>query len=136
MFTNSCTKWELRFIFDSAYLRCLFLKLKYLQLGNIQVLSPLDLKVRVNRMFWSFSGALNWVISYVKTEKGDFNALILNIYNELKIFENAWHSLKLGVCIVLQLAFRVHFPFFIYLEFLHFTGTRNETENIYVCIYI
>lgn len=55
-------------------------------------------------------------------EKGNFNALILNIYNVFTVFENVWHGLKWGVCIFLKLAYSVHFPFFFYLEFLHFLG--------------
>lgn len=49
MFTNSCTKGTIR-LFDSAYLGCLFLKLKDVQqsilftLENIPILFPLDLK--------------------------------------------------------------------------------------------
>lgn len=57
-------------------------------------------------------------------EKGNFNALILIIHNEFTVFENVWHSLKWGVCVILKLAYAVHFPFFIYLEFLHFQGQK------------
>lgn len=51
-------------------------------------------------------------------EKGNFNALILNIDNECTFLETMWYSLKVGACLILKLAYRVYFPFFIYSEFL------------------
>lgn len=75
------------------------------------------------------------MISCVKTEEENCNALILNIYNEFIVLESVRHSLQPGGCIFLRLACEVHFPFSIYLELLYSSKRRIETMYIFIIIY-